>query len=100
MVMHSHMLNPRSFLEDCMRYGYNGLWHNGMPWKLVNAAIDTDFNYTMSEEAQARWVADTGRHWDNTQDSLVKHMKCPACGTFIQIPWTTVGASETSKSNK
>ncbi|KAJ8114085.1 hypothetical protein ONZ43_g4990 [Nemania bipapillata] len=54
MVWHAHMLNPRAYAEDCMRRGLRELWHLGMPWQLVNDAIDTDFNYNVSHECMAR----------------------------------------------
>jgi hypothetical protein len=100
MVMHSHMLNPRNFLEDCLRVGHRGLWLAGLPWKLVDDAININsFDYDVSDEAKAQWVAQTGRDWDNTSDSMVKKMKCPyaACRTTLEIPWTTCGVAETSK---
>ena len=97
MVMHSHMLNPRAFLEDCMRVGHRPLWLAGLPWKLVNAAIDSDFNYNVSDEAKARWIANTGRAWDNAEDPMVKTIKCPCCSAPSDVPWTTCGLSETHK---
>ncbi|ORY57814.1 uncharacterized protein BCR38DRAFT_354067 [Pseudomassariella vexata] len=89
MVWHAHMLNPRVYLEDCMRYGLKGLWNGGMPWKMVNEAIDTSFNYTASEECIKAWNKTTGREWDNTADSITKSLRCPACAEPHQVPWTT-----------
>ena len=57
MVFHSHMLNPRNFLEDCIRFDARGLWARGMPWAEVNQAIDTRFDYNVSEATKAAWVA-------------------------------------------
>ncbi|KAF7543120.1 hypothetical protein G7Z17_g10998 [Cylindrodendrum hubeiense] len=99
MVYHAHMLNPYNFLEDCVRAGYGQLWANGMPWNLVNAAIDQSFNYNVSDEDKARWIAMTGRAWDNVEDPLVKSVPCPVCVNHIEIPWTTCGLDENSKTD-
>jgi hypothetical protein len=97
MVWHAHMLNPRAYLEDTIRCGLSSLWAAGMPWSLVSSAIDTDFNYTVSADTQAAWVASTERSWENADDPPTKNIKCPACQTPIEHPWTTCGAPETSK---
>jgi hypothetical protein len=91
MVWHAFMLNPRTYLEDCMRYGLKDLWTTGMPWQVVNAAIDTRFNYEAPQEAKDSWVILTGRPWDNTEDSATKEIKCPKCTHVVRVPWTTCG---------
>lgn len=91
------MLNPRDFLEDCMRSGLRDMWTAGLPWKLVNEAIDTNFEYKVSEDCIAAWTSATGRAWDNTEDSMTKSLKCPACSELHEIPWTTCGLPEDSK---
>ena len=61
MVWHSFMLNPRSYLEDCLRFGLKNLWTTGMPWQAVNASITTQFNYEVPEaEAKNAWVTANG----------------------------------------
>lgn len=99
MVYHAHMLNPYNFLEDCLRAGLRNLWGYGMPWKLVNAAIDGSFNYSVSDDDKARWVASTGRSWDNAEDPLVKSLTCPVCSTHVSIPWTTCNLDENPKTS-
>ncbi len=91
MVWHTHMLNPRAFLEDSMLAGLRRPWALGMPWTLVNAAIDTDFNYNVSAACKARWAHQTGLAWDNADDDMVKKTKCPRCNIPLHIPWTTCG---------
>lgn len=91
------MLNPRAFLEDTLRCGLSSLWATGMPWAVLSSAIDTDFNYNVSDETKAAWVASTGRNWDNADDATVKHIKCPACQVPIEHPWTTCGRDEANK---
>ncbi len=94
MVWHSFMLNPRNYLEDCIRYGLKDLWATGMPWNAVNAAIDTTFNYTVPEEARTNFSEATSHKWDNAEDSLTKDLYCPKCTQQLEVPWTTCCSSE------
>ncbi|KAH8774025.1 hypothetical protein BGZ57DRAFT_894252 [Hyaloscypha finlandica] len=94
MVWHAFMLNPRNYLEDCVRFGLKDLWATGLPWPAVNAAIDTSFNYEVPDEGKKAWTAKTGRHWTNAQDSLVKNLQCPRCNQQLEIPWTTCSQGE------
>lgn len=97
MVWHTHMLNPRAYLQDCMRAGRGRLWHHGMPWDLINEAIDTSFTYSVPDEVKAIWVSKTNRPWVNTDDAEVKSLQCPMCSIPTTIPWTTCGAEESDK---
>jgi len=94
MVWHAFMLNPRNYLEDCVRFGLKDLWATGLPWPAVNAAIDTSFNYEVPDEGKKAWTAKTGRHWTNALDSLVKNLQCPRCNQQLEIPWTTCSQGE------
>ncbi|CAK7221297.1 hypothetical protein SCUCBS95973_004446 [Sporothrix curviconia] len=93
MVMHAHMLNPRAFLEDCIRYGARDIWAAGMPWAPVSEAIDNEqFQYrNVSDTAKASWTSLTGHAWDNVDDPPTKEVKCPACYKLTTAPWTTWG---------
>ncbi|KAK7424060.1 hypothetical protein QQX98_000670 [Neonectria punicea] len=99
MVYHAHMLNPYNFLEDCLRAGHRHFWASGMPWSLVNAAIDPNFNYNVSDDDKARWVAKTGHSWHNSDDATFKSINCPVCNSQIIIPWTTCGLDEHPKTS-
>ncbi|KAI1761252.1 hypothetical protein GGR53DRAFT_525277 [Hypoxylon sp. FL1150] len=94
MVWHAHMLNPRAYLEDCILSCLNGLWEAGMPWDLVNNAIDANFNYNVTTDCKKVWENIMGRRWDNTEDPVVKTVKCPCCSESHQIPWTTCALPE------
>ncbi|KAI9734783.1 MAG: hypothetical protein M1818_006770 [Claussenomyces sp. TS43310] len=94
MVWHTFMLNPRAYLEDCMRFGLKDTYATGMPWQTVNAAIDTQFNYSVPQAARDGFTNMTGRSWDNIQDSSTKSLKCPKCSRMLAIPWTTCGFPE------
>ncbi|KAI1479268.1 hypothetical protein F4774DRAFT_129574 [Daldinia eschscholtzii] len=89
MVWHAHMLNPRAYLEDSMLYCLNGLWTAGIPWQLIDDAIDANFNYNVSPECKEAWEHLIGLKWDNLDDPLVKFLKCPSCSDTLEIPWTT-----------
>ncbi|RYP06041.1 hypothetical protein DL764_003404 [Monosporascus ibericus] len=91
LVWHAHMLNPRVYLEDCLRKGLKELWTSGIPWNLVNAGIDNNFNYDVSNECKIAWETDTRRKWNNIDDDATKTLKCPTCKEIVQIPWTTCG---------
>jgi hypothetical protein len=94
MVWHAFMLNPRNYLEDCIRFGLIDFWATGMPWQAVDAAIDIKFNYEVPEEGKTTFVAKTGHNWNNAEDSLTKTLFCPRCTQQLDIPWTTCGQDE------
>lgn len=100
LVWHAHMLNPRNYLEDCLRFGHGSLWASGLPWTVLNDAIDGRFDYRASEGAVANWTQKTGKTWANEDDAMVKVIKCPSCAYSHEIPWTTSGQSEDSKGAK
>ena len=87
------MLNPRNYLEDCLRFGLKDLWATGMPWAAVNEAIDTGFNYNVSQAGQDFFAGATGYSWFNSQDPMTKTLYCPRCTLQLDIPWTTYGKS-------
>ncbi|KAK4202939.1 hypothetical protein QBC40DRAFT_251640 [Triangularia verruculosa] len=95
MVWHTHMLNPRAFLEDAMLVGLRSFWSNGMPWELVNQAIDPEsFSYCVSGQCKANWTKQTGLAWNNVDDPPRKTLRCPRCDTSLDIRWTTCGRPE------
>jgi hypothetical protein len=97
MVWHAHMLNPRAYAEDCMRRGLRELWQAGMPWQLINEAIDTNFNYKVSPDCMTTWEETTRRKWENADDPSTKQIPpCPYCSTKNIVPWSTCGMAEDS----
>lgn len=91
MVLHAYMLNPRAFLEDCIRMLHTPVWKTGMPWQLINCTIDdSTFNYVVSDAAKENFERMTGCKWDNLDDSPQKHLTCYKCNGQLQVPWTTV----------
>ncbi|KAJ5808189.1 hypothetical protein N7474_009458 [Penicillium riverlandense] len=98
MVWHSHMLNPRNFLEDCIRYGKMSTWVTGFPWDPINRCInDRTMEYTISEQPQRLFEQQVQVNWDNLDDPPNKEIQCPACSSVNLVPWTTGDMGPTSK---
>ncbi|KAI9717597.1 MAG: hypothetical protein M1828_007158 [Chrysothrix sp. TS-e1954] len=98
MVWHAFMLNPRCYLEDCLRQGMIFMWHFGMPWKEVDACIDASTGaYTVSDTHTAMFEAATGLKWDSKNCQKSWSFPCPGSCRFragstrplIEVPWTT-----------
>ncbi len=89
MVLHSFMLNPRKFLEDCIRQNKMMLWHAGFPWAQIDACIDPEmFIYTPKQDCIATFEAGTSRSWVNVHDPPTKHVLCPGCSSTLNCKWT------------
>ncbi|KAJ5590550.1 hypothetical protein N7450_004522 [Penicillium hetheringtonii] len=96
MVWHSHMLNPRDFMEDCLRYGRMSTWTTGFPFKAINQCIDDrTLEYTVSEKSMQMFKKEIHREWDNLADPSDLDIECPSCKKRITVPWTkgTIGFS-------
>jgi len=92
MVWHAYQLNPRDFLEDCIRYGKLKFWRAGFPWAEVNACIDNEtFEFTGSKDAIQNFEQMTGENWDSLGDDLLYQMRCPKCASTHAVPWTSWG---------
>ncbi|KAL2814542.1 hypothetical protein BDW59DRAFT_21011 [Aspergillus cavernicola] len=90
MVWHAHMLNPRSFLEDCIRHGKISFWSGGFPWEAINASIDDQtLVYEAGMQAARAFLSTTDLKWDNFQDLPMKTLRCPVCSHLNSAPWTT-----------
>jgi hypothetical protein len=89
MVWHTFMLNPKNYLEDCIKFGLKDLWATGIPWKAINASIDTKFSYRLPDEAKENFVSKTGHSWNNIDDPFNKKLYCPRCSQQLEIPWST-----------
>lgn len=88
MVWHAYMLNPRVYLEDCLRLGKMSLWATGMPWEAINASIDDQtFDYTPGIFAQTHFEFKNSLSWDNLQDLPHKVICCPLCRTDLECLW-------------
>ncbi|ETS75765.1 hypothetical protein PFICI_12709 [Pestalotiopsis fici W106-1] len=97
-VWHTHMLNPRLFLEDCLRHGYGTFWRAGIPWAIINNAINgATFEYNINQACEAQWTERTGRPWFNQEDSETKQLQCPSCSEGLNVAWTSCGQPQDSK---
>ncbi|KAK3681210.1 hypothetical protein LTR37_020924 [Vermiconidia calcicola] len=90
MVWHAYMLNPRAYLEDCLRLGRMQLWHAGMPWQAANDCINSaTFGYEAGAEAEKDFTRITGLPWNNLDDLREKQLNCPGCDARLECPYTT-----------
>ena len=89
MVWHAYMLNPRAYLEDCLRHGRMQLWHSGMPWRAAVDSINSEtFAYEAGDGAAKNFTSLTGLPWDNLTDDQPKQLDCPACEFKVNVPYT------------
>ncbi|KAK9371419.1 hypothetical protein V1509DRAFT_614627 [Lipomyces kononenkoae] len=88
MVLHSFMLNPRAFFEDCIRQGKMDVWVTGLPWDLINTCIDnSSYDYAVTDEARSKFEQMTGLAWDNLHDPPSARVLCTK-GHPIYCAWT------------
>ncbi|KAJ5723952.1 hypothetical protein N7488_001987 [Penicillium malachiteum] len=89
MVWHSHMLNPRDYLEDCIRYGKISTWRTGFPFEIVNACIDDKtLEYAPDNASKEFFENKIKLQWDNLHDPPHKDLECPRCKHITPVPWT------------
>jgi hypothetical protein len=61
MVWHAYMLNPRAYLEDCVRLGRMALWYTKMPWSAVAECINpSTFAFEAGAVAEGSFTRLTG----------------------------------------
>lgn len=89
MVWHAYQLNPRDFLEDCLRHGKMKFWRSGLPWTAVNSCIDNySFDFKASDEAIKRFENKTGLAWESTDDPVKTSVDCVRCSRKVEVRWT------------
>lgn len=63
MVWHAYMLNPRAYLEDCIRLGRMALWNLKMPWNTIAACINAStFKLEVAASTEGAFTRLTGRY--------------------------------------
>lgn len=104
MVWHAYMLNPRDFLEDCLRQGTMRFWRAGLPWAVINPCIDNKtFEYSASEAAMEYFEDRTGYKWISLNDFPKATIECPLCRRKLYVPrtrWDSQRAWTKSSSRK
>ncbi|KAJ5384933.1 Protein of unknown function DUF1399 [Penicillium concentricum] len=89
MVWHAHSLNPRNFLEDCIRYGKISTWATGFPWEVIDRCINNNtMEYTVSEQAKNQFEQKLDFKWNNLDDPPTKEVNCTYCQKVSAVPWT------------
>jgi len=92
MVWHAYTLNPRAYLEDCLREGRMRLWHTPFPLQAVANHIDpSTHHYEVTKHAMANFKEQTGLGWDNLDGLHSANVDCHVCGSRNPAPWTTYG---------
>lgn len=87
MIWHAHMLNPRTYLEDCIRVTNHRLWGTAFPWGKIYDVIDNEtFNYR--QEAPPEFKRTIGYEWNPLTDDGWKEFKCPKCIEINRVSWT------------
>lgn len=89
MVWHAYMLNPRDFLEDCLRQGKMKFWRAGLPWAVIDSCIDNHtFEYSAGDAAMKHFESRTGHKWNSLVDPPTATIECPSCKGALNVPWT------------
>ena len=100
MVYHAFLLNPRNFFADCIRSGKTGVWAAGMPWDVIESAMQgCHSEYQPSERARVAFQRSTRLVWDNLDEPAAMKMRCPRCSNTIETPWTTTDNKRTWSSS-
>jgi len=89
MVWHAYLLNPRDFLDDCLRLDRLWFWRAGFPWEAIDQCITESLDFVASPAAVKSFTNRTGRPWDSNEEPNHKNLVCPACEKKIALPWTT-----------
>lgn len=104
MVWHAYMLNPRDFLEDCLRQGKMRFWRAGLPWTVIDPCIDNNSFECKASQAAIEYFEDqTGCKWDSLHDSPKATVKCLSCGQLLYVArtkWDSQHAWTRSSSGK
>lgn len=92
------MLNPRDFLEDCIRSGKMSTWRTGFPFAAVNACIsDRTLDYSVPDGTKKLFEQRLQLNWQNLDDPPGHDLECPRCRKINTVLWTegAIGASVT-----
>lgn len=93
MVWHAHLLNPRDFLEDCIRYGRTPFWNTGLPLATIDTCINNDnLEYNAGDQAPTYFTETTGLPWNSLEDNTQFVLQCTGCSQSMHVPWTTASS--------
>jgi hypothetical protein len=96
MVLHSYMLNPRAFLEDCARTRLLSLWGARFPWGWVEQYLDPkDFLYRLPSD----WYEMRAGDRRNGEDTHA-FINCPGCTMTSSTPWIDLFSGYSDQSEK
>lgn len=100
LVLHSHMLNPRDFLQDCVRHRLLSVWEARFPWEWVERYLDTDkFLYELPKQVIDSFGGlCTGKQ--DGGDDCAASIKCPGCSLSTSVPWIELYSGYNDQSEK
>ena len=97
MVWHAYQLNPRNFLEDCLRFGKIRLWHTGLPWGVINSCIQAnEYKFVVPESTKQQFERIVGEPWENEDMPDTLQIPCPACQASNRVPWSLINNAITT----
>lgn len=100
MVLHSYMLNPRDFLQDCLRNGLLSLWKAGFPWKYIETHLDPEtFAYEPPPQCIDNYEGAFNESWRGLHDSSAT-ICCPGCSMENSVPWTALYSGDITQTEK
>ena len=91
MVWHAHLLNPRDYLEDCIRQDRLLLWETALPLYFIVSCIDNEtFEYRVGDPTSDAFYKTTRLSWNSLDGDQQPTLDCPKCGIAIQTVLTTL----------
>jgi Glycine-rich domain-containing protein-like len=101
MILHSYMLNPHNFLQDCLRLGRVSLWKSGFPFHLISKCLSqTTLLYELAESARQEFEKRTSVTWSYTEPDDTTNISCPGCCNTYSIAWTELYPANPSEMQK
>lgn len=94
MVWHAFQLNPRNFLEDCLRFGKLRLWRTGLPWNVINSCIKgNDLELIVPETTKKRFEGIIGEPWEMEDMPDTLEIPCAGCMKGNRVQWTRMNSA-------
>jgi Glycine-rich domain-containing protein-like len=101
MVLHSYILNPHAFLEDCLRCGGVALWKVGFPWDLLARIISPgNLKYQPSEATRRAFEKRTNLDWDPATSEIETSFQCTHCSKSVAVAWANLYSEQFSQMEK
>jgi hypothetical protein len=101
MVLHSYMLNPHDFLQDCLRMGRISLWKPGFPFHLISKFLNqTTLLYEPPDSVRQKFEKRSSTIWSYTEPYETTKILCPGCPETISVAWKALYPKNASEMQK